>query len=267
MRTGSRVALLAVLCTAGLALPATPVRAGECVKVAVDYGTAPGAPAGPDTRCVTVPDDAVAAHALGNRARYKGNFLCAIDGYPESGCGDEPPSPYWSFWVWKSGTWVYASEGVATYRVGDTDGDGHPDPLGFRFHEVDGKAPPRANPSYPTSKPARTTAPAPPPTRTAAPRTTAPGGVASSNLASTTTAPAATGSAAPLPVAGRSAGATPDPTAGPTTPGTTEPSASAAAGDVPRDAGGGGFPVGTVAGATLAAGLLAAAALRFRRTP
>ena len=237
-----------------------PLYATECVRVVVDYGTASDAPAGaPNTRCVTVPDDAVAADALKGRARYKGNFLCAIDGYPESGCGDEPPSPYWSFWVWKNGKWVYSSEGVATYPVGDSDGDGHPDPLGFRYHPVDAKSSPRANPAYPTPTPSPepTTAP-PPPVRTTT--AAAPTTFASSNLASS-------GTRTPRTTATTTA-ATPTPRESLVY---DVPADFASPGDpVPLTASGsdgGGFPLGTAAGGALAAALLGAAAWRFRKAP
>jgi hypothetical protein len=268
-----RAAVLVAYVAAGFALPASAY-AAECVRVVVDYGTIPGSPAGPNTRCVDVGEDGTAADALKGRARYKGNFLCAIDGYPETGCGDEPPSPYWSFWLWRDGRWVYSQEGVATFTVGDADGDGHPDPLGFRYHEVDEKAAPRANPAYPkpATTPPRTTAPA----RTAAPASTAPGaprGTAAPGSAAPggTSTPAGAGQDPTAPAtSGRATG----PATGQATP--AEASADAAsdgaspgaeAGEIPARPDDGGFPVGAVAGGMLALGLLGAAAYRFRGTP
>lgn len=264
----SRAAVLVAYLAAGAALPAT-AHAAECVKVVVDYGTIDGAPAGPNTRCVDVGDDGTAADALRGRARYKGNFLCAIDGYPETGCGDQPPSPYWSFWVWRNGGWVYSNEGVGTFTVGDADGDGHPDPLGFRYHEVDKRAAPRANPSYPkpaTAPPRTTTAPRPAPTsgavpgRTASPApraTTAPGA----------TAAATTGPTAPVsgtPSVGTTGTPTTSPTSAPAPAGSTAATPDVEAGELPVRDDDGGFPVGAVAGGVLALGLLGAAAYRFR---
>lgn len=263
----SRAAVLVAYVAAGSAMPATAY-AAECVKVVVDYGTIAGAPAGPNTRCVDVGDDGTAADALHGRARYKGNFLCAIDGYPETGCGDEPPSPYWSFWVWRHGAWAYSNEGVGTFTVGDADGDGHPDPLGFRYHEVDKKAAPRATPSYPrpATAPPRTTAPG----RTAAPpASTAPGVPGTPRRtagAAATRAPGESPSATAARVAPSPTGtpaATQAATAPATEPSVDEPVAGES-GALPVRDDDGGFPVGAVAGGVLAMGLLGAAAYRFR---
>lgn len=68
------------------------------VGLVVDYGTAADAPEGseppesePVTRCVVVPEDATSADVLEEDSRTRigtSGLLCAIDGYPESGCGD-----------------------------------------------------------------------------------------------------------------------------------------------------------------------------------
>lgn len=275
---------------AGSLLPAAgPAAAAECVRVVVDYGTFEGAPAGPNMRCVDVGYGGTAADALRGRARYKGNFLCAIDGYPESGCGDEPPSPYWSIWYWSGGRWAYSQEGVATLEVADRDRDGHPDPFGFRYHAVDRRLAPRYDPSYPKPTPTPTTAPPKPaPTKTAGPapsggstggagtggtpsaaRTgtgaavSTSGGPAASTAEST---PAATSTAGPRATA---AGATATPTAllGATgtsaTPAPDDPEVTAA-GEIPARPDN-GFPAGTATAGVLALGLLGAAAWRFRK--
>lgn len=236
----------------------------ECVRVVVDRVAA-------ETHCTAVGDGATAAEALARRAqdldrpppRYKGNFLCGIDGYPETGCGDEPPSPYWSVWYFRDGKWVYSSLGVADLRVEDRDGDGHPDPLGFRFHEVDDRSAPRANPGYP--RPSSPAATRPSPTGSA-------GGGPRSTAAATTRAAAPGASSAPASRATPGAGsptpsgvATSDGASG--EPAVTEPP-DATVNEIPgaaRRGQGGGFPVGTAAGAVVAMGLLGAAALRFRR--
>lgn len=261
----SRAAVLVAYVAAGSALPATGTAyAAECVKVVVDYGTIAGAPAGPNTRCVDVGEDGTAAEALHGRARYKGNFLCAIDGYPETGCGDEPPSPYWSFWIWRTGGWVYSNEGVATFTVGDADGDGHPDPLGFRYHEVDKKSAPRATPSYPkpATTPPRTATPSPARTGGSVPgRTTQPAPRATASGAATTGPPASASGTPEASATGTATATTP----APATSGTPSAAPDLAVGEIPRRADGGGFPVGAVAGGALAAGLLGAAAYRFRK--
>ncbi|MGW2053873.1 SCO2322 family protein [Streptomyces sp. NPDC001840] len=78
---------------------ATPEEAGrKRIAVVVDYGTAADAPDGerppaPRTGCTRLGQDATAAEALAAVAkplRYDSNaLLCAISGYPESGCGEQ----------------------------------------------------------------------------------------------------------------------------------------------------------------------------------
>ncbi|MFE2940333.1 SCO2322 family protein [Streptomyces sp. NPDC059255] len=80
---------------------ATPARDGaKRIAVVVDPGTAADAPAGeeppaPLARCARVGTDATAADALAAVAkplRYNSDaLLCAISGYPESGCGEQVP--------------------------------------------------------------------------------------------------------------------------------------------------------------------------------
>ncbi|MFE3825534.1 SCO2322 family protein [Streptomyces sp. NPDC059092] len=80
---------------------ATPARDGaKRIAVVVDAGTAADAPAGeeppaPMARCARVGADATAADALASVAkplRYNSAaLLCAISGYPESGCGEQVP--------------------------------------------------------------------------------------------------------------------------------------------------------------------------------
>lgn len=77
----------------------TAAKAGtERVALVLDFGTAADAPEGeqppkPRTVCARVPDDATAADALAAEAkplRYNSvALLCAIDGYPASGCGEQ----------------------------------------------------------------------------------------------------------------------------------------------------------------------------------
>ncbi|MEV7870576.1 SCO2322 family protein [Streptomyces sp. NPDC088124] len=80
---------------------ATPARDGaKRIAVVVDPGTAADAPAGEEppallARCARVGTDATAADALAAVAkplRYNSDaLLCAISGYPESGCGEQVP--------------------------------------------------------------------------------------------------------------------------------------------------------------------------------
>lgn len=85
----------------------TPARAGsKRVGLVLDFGTAADAPAGstpprPRTACARVDEDATTADALAAVAkplRYDTNaLLCAIVGYPRTGCGepvsDDEPKP------------------------------------------------------------------------------------------------------------------------------------------------------------------------------
>lgn len=68
------------------------------VALVIDFGTASDAPSGEKpparrTECAVVPRDATTAEALATTAkplRYNTNaLLCAITGYPETGCGEQ----------------------------------------------------------------------------------------------------------------------------------------------------------------------------------
>jgi hypothetical protein len=225
------------------------IPAAICVNVVVDDGRA-----ALTRHCTTASYGDIAAQVLAERARevhrpaprYNGNFLCAIDGYPGSGCGDHGTEPYWSFWIWAHGKWTYSSYGVDSYPVGDSDHDGKPDPIGFRYQPFETKQTPRSGgfPAAATQPPrpaptATTRAPAPPTAMrrpTTDPTTPAP-----------TTRHAAPASRTASPTA--TADATPD---------AVEPTAIASS---KRS---GGVPVGTVAAGVLAAALIGAAAWRFR---
>lgn len=77
----------------------TPARDGrKRVALVLDFGTASDAPSGATppasrTECAVVPRDAATAEALATVAkplRYNTNaLLCAIGGYPETGCGEQ----------------------------------------------------------------------------------------------------------------------------------------------------------------------------------
>ncbi|WP_405879470.1 SCO2322 family protein [Streptomyces sp. NBC_01384] len=77
----------------------TPARSGrKRVALVIDSGTTADAPSGeipptPRTACARVPTDATTAEALATVAtplRYDTNaLLCAIAGYPRTGCGDQ----------------------------------------------------------------------------------------------------------------------------------------------------------------------------------
>ncbi|GLW50732.1 hypothetical protein Stsp02_63930 [Streptomyces sp. NBRC 14336] len=85
--------------TFGTICARTPERDGhKRVALVLDFGTAKDAPSGETpprlrTVCAQVPEDATTAEALAEVAkplRYDSNaLLCAIDGYPTAGCGEE----------------------------------------------------------------------------------------------------------------------------------------------------------------------------------
>jgi hypothetical protein len=242
----------------------------ECVRVVVDYGTFLDSPSGPVTNCTSVAYGASAADTLAKRAtqfdkdppRYASDgFLCGIDGYPRTGCGeDSGATPYWSFWIWRHGAWTYSSVGVASYAVQDSDKDGHPDPIGFRYADPSTGDQPRADPGYPAPR-----ATTPPPT-TAPPRPGATTIPASGPRATETAAAAATSGATATPRSTRGGtppGGTPSPVAALRTARTTAPGPATppdAAARTSRSS----FPVGLAGGGVLAAALLGAAAWRFR---
>ncbi|MGW5635547.1 SCO2322 family protein [Streptomyces sp. NPDC003832] len=77
----------------------TPARDGEKrVALVIDFGTKADSPSGetpprPRTLCARLAEDATTAEALAQVAkplRYDSNaLLCAIDGYPAQGCGEQ----------------------------------------------------------------------------------------------------------------------------------------------------------------------------------
>lgn len=81
----------------------TPARDGDKrVALVLDFGTTADAPNGetpprPRTACAHVPSDATTAEALASVAkplRYDTNaLLCAIAGYPRTGCGEQVAAP------------------------------------------------------------------------------------------------------------------------------------------------------------------------------
>jgi hypothetical protein len=75
----------------------TPEREGrKRVGVVLDYGTAADAPDGarppqPRESCASVPEDASGSEVLAAAAEPRfdrDGFVCALDGYPDAGCGD-----------------------------------------------------------------------------------------------------------------------------------------------------------------------------------
>lgn len=94
------------------------------VAVAIDPGVEPGVPRSPEVICVTVRVGASGAEVLAERARMlnrppprynSAGLLCAIDGYPASGCGErvEGGFAYWSYHLGVTAQWNRAGTGPA----------------------------------------------------------------------------------------------------------------------------------------------------------
>jgi hypothetical protein len=234
---------------------------GIRVRVVVDFGDAAGAPPAVSDVCVPVADRTTGAELLAARARqlgtpaprYDGGLLCAIDGYPETGCGDRTSDGYryWSYWHGDAGSWTYANVGPGSWKLRDGDVEG------WRFLNGGPEskaAPPRAAAaSCPATARATATTAAPPPTtapRAAAAPTTMPGAVPTSTPAVTPTTTMTT--------ATTSASST-------TTSSTRSPRTENASSTTAGDDGDGGAPVGLLVVATAIVALGIAAGVRFRR--
>lgn len=240
-----------VALVAGPALVA-PSITGDCaaaageirVSVVVDAGAG-----GPSEVCVAVSSGATGADVLAERARVLGTppprwdgsgLLCAIDGVPETGCGERHADGYryWSYWNGDAGSWTYSPIGPATKRVKPGAVEG--------WHFVDGAGnptdpPPRAPADHRAvcgDEPPPTTVPTTPPSPSPEP-----GGPA------TTAAPPGSGTGSPATDAPSPGGAgagssgTPSPGGGGTTA-TTAPSGGAAPSDGSSDATGPGGSTG-----------------------
>ena len=110
-----------------------PVASGAVrVVIVVDPGEGVG---GPTSACLVVPSGTTGAQLLARRAselgmpspRYAGSgLLCAIDGYPSSGCGDRTGGgfAYWAYFSGTAGSWAYGSYNPFIRRMGDGDIEG-----------------------------------------------------------------------------------------------------------------------------------------------
>ena len=300
-----RVVAAAVLVAAPLTA-APGVAAGAttlCVEVVVDYGALAdrGAPARPSAYCAKVPDGSTGADVLAVRARelgkppprYNDGLLCAIDGLPETGCGEENADgtfSYWSYWHKRGdGAWAYSSRGAFGYTMRD-DPDtpeverfgegwawvqGQPEggraPANIPYAEVCPTDPPKS--SSPAPRPAATRAAGAAKPRPAA--STAPARTGSSEQPAAVVAPAATASRAAgvtaSPAGSSSAAPSATPSAALLTP-SNAPVASAPAYDVETRAEGtravaddDGPPVGLLIGLLIAAALATGAVVQARR--
>lgn len=243
------------------------------VTVVVDFGTTGG---GVQTRCAREPVSSgfealkKAGFTYAGTARFPG-LLCRIDGKPspeQDACDNAPSSTfYWAYWTAPApgGSWTYSDMGA-----------GNRDPApgsveGWAFSDGCKRSP--SSPPCPTKAPATTTTAAPattrPPSATGSPATTAVGSSAPSPAGG-----AAATSAPPGPGAEVAPDGTAPTTDGAALPGTArsddttddELALSRAQDPADPDTGGGGSPVGLVAGAAVAAALGAGAMVRRRRS-
>jgi len=128
----------AVAMGGALARPAVAATSTICVGEVVDPTDGPGSTRGPDHTCVTVPSGASGLDVLDARASSlgrpaprlgDGGLVCAIDGYPTSGCAPDDPGggyDYWTYWHRARGAsgWSYSTKGADGYRpaAGDEEG-------------------------------------------------------------------------------------------------------------------------------------------------
>jgi hypothetical protein len=202
--------------------------AGAHAGLVVDFGTVTsvaGAPSSSvEATCLPVTgSDELGSDLLaaaGHTLRWQGGLLCAIDGYPATGCGvgTSKGYQYWSYWHGGS-TWTYSSVGPSSYRISDGSVEG------WRFVEgsdSSNEGTPRMAPAGPCPPPAVV---APPPSRVLG---ASPGSGAGSTGSS---GPVSTGSSGPgSTIAGSPTGSAP--TGSPTTATTATPGSSVEAGSV-----------------------------------
>jgi hypothetical protein len=129
---------------------ATAAAAGDArVGLVIDRGAAGG---GVSVQCVSVADRSSGFELLragGHSFRLNSAGLtCAIDGVPETGCGERTANGYryWAYFHGRSGAWSYASDGPAVQRLGTGAVEG------WHFVEGTGRPddPPPAGPADPT---------------------------------------------------------------------------------------------------------------------
>lgn len=144
------------------------------VAIVVDFGTRSDAPGGPSVGCLVLPAGSTGGDLLRDRAtllgtpkpRYSASgLLCALDGYPTSGCGETTGGGYlyWSYWSGTTGTWVYGSGNPFTRRLHDGDIEGWRFSLGAGGPQ---DPPPRTVPDasrlFPQAPPSSSTGSTPP---------------------------------------------------------------------------------------------------------
>jgi hypothetical protein len=185
------------------------------VAVVVDFGGMGGAPASPRVDCVSVPAGSDGAKVLAARATQLGlpaprwnvntGLLCAIDGFPQTGCATTDANgtyTYWSYWGAVGDSWRYATTGP----IGHVLADGAVE--GWRFGSGRGTSQDDAPRASVSASRCPTTAAPPSPTPTAPPpAATGGGGSGTSTRGPSPAVAASPGAAATATGAGPAAGA------------------------------------------------------------
>jgi len=186
-------ALVAPVASIPAASAAPCAAASGSIAVVVDFGDA--RPASAVCLTATSADDGAAAlqaryEALGTVPPrfHSSGLLCAIDGLPADGCGEQKGSTYayWSYWRGTAdGGWVYSNIGPASSQLDPTRVEG------WRFQPA-GTGSPNDPPPRVSSDPAATCPSQPPDTSTTTatsePTTTAATGSAAPETSTSTTA-------------------------------------------------------------------------------
>jgi hypothetical protein len=248
---------------AASAATAAPCQAdGDHVAVVVDFGDSVS------QQCVAFSSGDNGMDVIASRVRLNNvGLVCAIDGFPSTGCGEQTADghyAYWSYWHGTaSGGWQYASSGPASGRVAPTTVQG------WRWQAA-GAAKPSDPPPRASADPSATCPPEPSPsTEASTPTSTAdpvtvptPAAPVRAPLASTTIT---TTTAADLTSTSESgASSTSNASSGRAS---SSPSSGAAAGATVHDAGSGGAgsPVGIIVGVGLVGAVGAGALVSTRR--
>jgi hypothetical protein len=140
------------------------------VPVVVDTG---GSSDAAEVSCVSVPSGSNGAQVLAARAQLLGEpapryaesgLLCAIDGYPATGCGQASGTHY-AYWAYYHGgsSWTYASVGPASWPVSAGDVEG------WRFQPEGSATPADPPPRAPSAAATLCPVSAPPTTTTTTP--------------------------------------------------------------------------------------------------
>ncbi len=261
------------------------------VGLVIDYGTVDSAGSSRTTtrQCVALPDSGKnrsGANALmavdtnghaGHVLRWSSSgLLCAIDGYPATGCGESSATGYryWSYWH-GGDSWSYSSVGPDSFTPKDGAVEG--------WHFIDGTGTtesgrePQSSPASPC--PASPGSTIPPATSATTPATTPAGSGSGSGGSAAPTSSIVGGSSTTLsddPSAGSGDGAATDSIAGASPDGSSGSGSGGTAGDeaalganAPASSrpSGSHLPIGVILMVVAVVGLAGSAFVRFRTRP